>query len=100
MQPSWRQEGESLMRSVPQGETWQLLRKGGTSGIYVVVVGLSWWIKAQRAQRDAKAWSIVDDIVWVLREMKHDMAPVVIIPQKRAREDCGEDETGILPRKM
>lgn len=87
------------MRTVPCDETWQTLRKGGTSGIYVIVMGLSWWVTAQRARRDTNAWTLVDDILWVLREMKRDMAPAVPAPQKRGRDDGDEDETEIVPRK-
>ena len=43
MQPSWRTDGDGVspIRKTPCDETWQVLRKGGTSGIYVVVMGLS-----------------------------------------------------------
>ena len=74
MQPSWRKEGESLTCNVPQGETWQTLRKGGTASIYIVIIGLSWWIGAQHARCDVDAWKLVDDLVWVFHEMKEAMA--------------------------
>jgi hypothetical protein len=72
MQPSWRKEGDSLVRSAPMGENWQVLRKGGTSGIYIVVMGLSWWIKAQCAVHgsDINAWTAVSDLFWVIEQMK------------------------------
>lgn len=46
------------------------MRKGGTAGIYVVLMGLSWWILAQNEACDATAWLIVDDLSWVIQQMK------------------------------
>ena len=60
---------------------WQALRKGGTVGIYVVVVGLSWWIKTQ-AECDTNAWSTVEDILWVIQEMNQYTASLVPVPKK------------------
>ena len=92
MQPSWRMEGELLIRDVPEVETWQTLRKGGTSGIYIVVVGLSWWVKAQLAEQDTDAWTVVNDLSWVLQQMTESLA--VLIPQKRAHNgDVDEEQT-------
>lgn len=93
MQPSWRMKGGLLNRDVPEDETWQMLNKGGTSGIYIVIVGLSWWVNAQLTDQDTHAWSLVDDLSWVLQRMKESSA--VLIPQKRAHE--GDDQ--LLPRK-
>ena len=91
MQPSWRTEGGLLIRDVPEDETWQTLRKGGTSGIYIVIVGLSWWVKAQLAEQDTDAWSLVDDLAWVLQQMKEGLA--VLIPQKLACDgDVNEEQ--------
>lgn len=93
MQPSWRMKGGLLNHDVPEDETWQMLNKGGTSGIYIVIVGLSWWVNAQLTDQDTHAWSLVDDLSWVLQRMKESSA--VLIPQKRAHE--GDDQ--LLPRK-
>ena len=91
MQPSWRTEGDLLIRDVPEDETWQTLRKGGTSGIYIVIVGLSWWVKVQLAE-DTDAWTLVNDLSWVLQQLKESLA--VLIPQKRARDgDVDEEQT-------
>lgn len=90
MQPSWRTEGDLLIRDVPEHETWQTLRKGGTCGIYIVVVGLSWWVKAQLAEHDTDVGSLVNDLSWVLQQMKESLA--VLIPQKRARDGDVDEE--------
>ena len=85
MQPSWRNDGKPLGCEVPCGESWQTLRKGGTSGIYVVVISLSWWVKAQHDKRDVDAWTLVDDLLWVIQELKRNTGSPVSVPQKRVR---------------
>lgn len=86
----WRTEGDLLIRDVPENETWQTLRKGGTSGIYIVIVSLSWWVKAQLAE-DTDAWTLVNDFSWVLQQLKESLA-AVLIPQKRACDGDVEKE--------
>lgn len=88
MQPLWRKNGNGG-RETPHGESWETLRKGGTAGIYVVVMGLSWWIKAQRVERDAEAWSAVDDVSWAIEEMKK---PPKLVLVKRAHNGAEADE--------
>ena len=71
MQPSWRlfQEPDcplDLIRETPETKTWQGLKKGGIAGIYIAVMGLSWWIKAQRNKLDPNAWAAVDNLSWVV----------------------------------
>jgi hypothetical protein len=92
MQPSWRRNEANLplFRDVPNGETWQALRKGGTAGVYVVVTTLSWWIKAQHVEGDVSAWSTVDDLSWVLQQMKGNVAASVSPSKKRAHEGDNE----------
>ena len=91
-------EGSAVLdRKTPKGETWQVLRKGGTAGIYVVVVALSWWIKAQQVQRDNTAWMAVDDLSWVIRQMTLYIAKPV--SPKRARNDNADDNDEAELRK-
>jgi hypothetical protein len=76
MQPSWRLfQGLDglldLVRETPKAETWQGLKKGGMAGIYIVVMGLSWWIKAQQNKPDPNAWAAVDDLSWVVQQMSN-----------------------------
>jgi len=74
LQPSWHQfQGANsplnLVCETLKAETWQALKKGGTSGIYVVVMDLSWWIKGQQNKCNANAWAVVDDLSWVIQQM-------------------------------
>ena len=100
MQPAWRGNRASLMRVVPKGENWKTLRKGGTSGMYVVLVGLLWWIKTQRTQHDSGAWALVDDLSWVIQQMKIDMGSILLSAQKRAHEGDAKDENAPEQRKI
>ena len=71
MQPSWQRNEANLplFHDIPDGETWQTLRKGGKVGVYLVVTSLSWWIKAQHIECDVRVWSAVADLSWVLQQM-------------------------------
>jgi hypothetical protein len=86
LQPSWRIDGNSLVSSAPEAENWEGLRKGGTAGFYVVVIGLSWWIKSQLKERDAVAWTAVDDISWVIQQMVNITTPPTLKTHKHALE--------------
>ena len=99
VQPSWRNEGGTFRRNVPPGESWQVLKKGSTAGVYVVVVGLSWWVKAQDTERDADVWALVDDLLWVIQQMKKDMDLIIPLSQKRAHDTDADPETKGSPRK-
>jgi hypothetical protein len=50
--PAWRLEFgdtiESLSMSVPPGETWPELCKGGRNGLFLLVVMMHWWNLATR----------------------------------------------------
>jgi len=68
IQPLWRIKPDgSLSREAPAGETWTSLKRGGSVGLYVIVMALSWWIcKLEAVSDELQAWSIVDDITWLL----------------------------------
>jgi len=96
LQPSWHKNNSGtasfpLFHNVPNGETWQSLRKGGTAGIYVVVVSLSWQVKDQSIERDVNAWSVVDDLLWVIKQMKRVLPPPPA-PFKRAHNEVDNDD--------
>ncbi|KIJ91185.1 hypothetical protein K443DRAFT_135548 [Laccaria amethystina LaAM-08-1] len=106
IQPDWRKDDieGSLMffRDVPIGETWQGMRKGGTAGIYIVVMALSWWIKAQKGKRDVVAWSTIDDLLWVIQQLNQNTVSYITVPKKRAHDekDGSEDEGQRKSRRL
>ena len=79
-----------LVRETPKAETWQGLKKGGTAGIYIAVMGLSWWVKVQRNKSDPNAWAAVDDLSWVVQQMSNVLD--LLTHEKRHRESEGEGE--------
>ena len=97
MQPEWRyidtDTSETLKQETPANEDWAALKKGGSAGMYVVVIGLSWWVKAQTTGPDHSndAWSMVGDLLWVFREISK-INPPGPSSAKRAHDD-DEEET-------
>ena len=81
-----------LIRSAPQGESWEGLRKGGTAGIYVVIMGLSWWIKLQLMKRDPHAWTAVEDVTWVIQQMTKSASGSTMKTRKRSLEGKEKDD--------
>ena len=47
LQPGWRLADDgSFNYEMPKDEDWHVLHKGGLARLYIVVVALSWWIRA------------------------------------------------------
>jgi hypothetical protein len=72
IQPSWRRSmvDGTLSKDTPDDEKWGGLMKGGTAGIYTVVVALSWWIKALGTIADGGDASVaLRDVTWVLDQV-------------------------------
>ena len=92
MQPSWRIKHDgSLSREAPAKELWTSLRKGGSAGLYVVVMALSWWIcKLEAGSDELQAWDIVDDVTWLLSSVMRAASPSGI---KRALPDIADGES-------
>ena len=105
LQPGWRKDDVRLIVTlvlfcdIPEGETWQGLRKGGTVGIYVIVMALSWWIKAQQTEHDPEAWPSVDDVLWVLEHMNQTAVSHTPAPKKRAHDEGRRDKAEGQQRK-
>lgn len=86
IQPAWRRIGDGpLSRTEPYGiDNWTTLAKGGTSGMYVVVMALSWWLHALDAgDTTSDVWVNVSDISWALQRMRHGVLPSL----KRGRNE-------------
>ena len=97
MQPEWRgDENGMLKQDTPADEDWLALKKGGSAGMYIIVVGLSWWVKAQTTDDSdsVNVWSVVADLSWVFHQMK-EINPPAVGCQKRALDDVGEDSQPI-----
>ncbi|KAF8335187.1 hypothetical protein F5887DRAFT_1079268 [Amanita rubescens] len=73
LQPSWRTRDNGVLSyKVPADENWSVLGKGGSAGIYTVVVALSWWMVASSpADSDSTSpvWAAVYDVQWVINQI-------------------------------
>ena len=77
IQPVWRHIAEGpLSRAEPQGDdNWTTLAKGSTSGIYVVVMALSWWLRAlDPVNTTSDVWVNVGDVNWALQCMRYEIS--------------------------
>jgi hypothetical protein len=67
MQPSWRKE--SLLRELPPDADWTVLKRGGSNGLALVVMTLSWWVRAAGENCCAKVSEAIEDLTWVLTHL-------------------------------
>ncbi len=70
IQPTWR-GGESLNKTLPTDANWEPILRGGSNGLSMVVMALSWWIQAIGSiqQQDEKLSTAIHDITWVLSKL-------------------------------
>ncbi|KAF8157394.1 hypothetical protein BJ912DRAFT_1070409 [Pholiota molesta] len=98
LQPEWRTgnsdvggfksiESVSLMVEAPGDEEWQILCKGGSAGIYTVVVALSWWLLKEGLS--ARVLMALEDIKWVVGEM------VILIENDQSKKRGRKDDTEV-----
>ncbi|KAF8992132.1 hypothetical protein BDQ17DRAFT_1191483, partial [Cyathus striatus] len=47
LQPSWHvlPDGQ-FSKAINSDKTWTVFQKGGSSGFYMVIMGLYWWVRA------------------------------------------------------
>ena len=88
IQPTWRlSDNASFVYEAPPDEDWRLLCKGGSAGLYTVVVALSWWIRALPLHLPClRAWSAVRDVQWVIDQI-YNMVLHTTKGIKQGRED-------------
>ena len=70
MQPTWH-EGESLNKILPTDANQEPILCGGSNGLSMVVMALSWWIQAIGSiqQQDEKLSTAIHDVTWVLSKL-------------------------------
>lgn len=89
MQPLWRHidEGSPLSRDAPVTEDWDSLSRGGSTGLFLVVMALSWWFLGYTsAEPTNEFWSAVGDVTWVLETITN-VLPIHSVGQKRPGEE-------------
>ena len=77
LQLGWRLADDgSFNYEMPKDEDWRVLRKGGSAGLYIVVVALSWWIRALTPDNlSFCAWTAVHDVHWVIDQILKTLLP-------------------------
>ena len=77
LQPGWRLAGDgSFNYEAPKDEDWAGLHKGGKAGLYMVVVALSWWVRAVTPEIPSyRAWTAVHDVQWVIDQISKKCVP-------------------------
>ena len=73
MQLAWC-EGDSLVKSAPVDVDWVPLMRGGSNGLSLVVVALSWWICAVGVP-DSDLLLAIGDVRWVISELVAALQP-------------------------
>jgi hypothetical protein len=73
IQPSWR-SGESgsgpLDQECPANADWKVLQRGGSNGIFIILMCLTWWGKAATTPQDRDAFTTaVEDVAWVFEKV-------------------------------
>lgn len=89
IQPKWRVTDDSTFNYVaPVDEDWRVLHKGGSAGLYTVVVALSWWVMSLTPESPSfRVWTAVRDVQWVIDEIYKKIKPQ---GKKRSCEDGGQ----------
>lgn len=80
MQPEWRRKSRRgndtwpLKRiPFPQHEAWPELKHRGENGIFLLLLGLGWWMSSVQSAKDRKPWiSAIDDLLWVLQHFERE----------------------------
>ncbi|KAJ3493262.1 hypothetical protein NMY22_g20234 [Coprinellus aureogranulatus] len=100
LQPDWQRDdsGSTRGRVVPDTGDWGALRKGGTSGLYTVVVSLAWWVGRVSDPNNA-LWDVVGDVEWVLIELGKLPPAITKAKGKRRLADAGDSVILDGPRK-
>ena len=89
LQPGWRLGDDgSFNYEALTDEDWRVLHKGGSSGLYVIVVALSWWVRGLTPDSPSFcAWTAVHDVQWVIDQITKKLTPA---GKKRPHEDAAE----------
>jgi hypothetical protein len=93
MQPTWC-EGESLVRTLPTDANWEPILRGGSNGLSMVVMALSWWVHAtgSNGQQDLKLSAAINDVKWVLSELVMLLTSSTDTGNKHSRGESTQEE--------
>jgi hypothetical protein len=68
LQPSWQSNGSD--RDCPADADWQLICCGGSNGIFIILMCLSWWGKAVTSPQNCDDFqAVVKDVIWAFEKI-------------------------------
>ena len=90
MQPAWR--GRNLSRNIPSDANWSPLLYGGANGLFLVILSLAWWIRADRSNNisDDRIADAIEEVSWVLEHLRAICASSKANGKKRQSEVAGQ----------
>lgn len=87
LQPDCRGGEWPLVRDVPDDADWTELKKGGSTGFVLLVIGLNWWVRHARSSKDQnEAASVVEDVVFVLGKILKSTDEQMAEPSKKKKK--------------
>ena len=97
LQPLWCISSPGVFgRDVSANKSWVNLDKGGSSGIYIMVVALSWWINALISNTEnSDAWMIVSNVLWVLQQIHNTNRE-----NRNGKHICSSNESGGYEKRL
>lgn len=107
-QPTWRiadADSPIFSQTLPVDAEWGTLRSGGGAGIFLLIMGVSWWIKKVGPTWPADLVLLVEDLTWVLSHTSAPEVPRAIAKRKRGRKslvvvDDDEDDEADTDMEM
>ncbi|KAF8984122.1 hypothetical protein BDQ17DRAFT_1437145 [Cyathus striatus] len=73
IQPEWQKpkDTDTLYRSTPEDYTWMDMEFGGSTGLCMVIMAMSWWLQAGFSDKNNSDsfWILVEDITWSFNQI-------------------------------
>jgi hypothetical protein len=96
-QPKWH-EAQKLLRDTHKGEEWSQLCRGGSNGIFMLILSLSWWLGVI-GELSNDILKAIRDVLWVFDQLltRPDLANKITKPSKH---NLGEQSIGRAIKRL
>lgn len=99
LQPSWRDTANwPFDRAISGDEDWCTLRWGGSNGVFLILLSLSWWWTQESGNTRQSANDAVQDVCWALGSIVH-QGKVPMEPQAGPSKRRATEDSPVKPRK-
>lgn len=93
-----------MLRTEPDDNTgWELVRRGGCNGFFLVVISLAWWLSAALLSGEGfeEALSAVDEVSWVCRTLTTNGGGVSAqAPTSKRAAEQGTLESAVAAKRL